>query len=122
MNFSRRRTRRYYVRRPRTWTKPKTVKNPNGCVYLICFASPEITAFKIGVTHQDHVIKRLKQLQTGCPWRLQIAKVMYRPDAYEFEAFLHRKFARYRIRQDGEWFDMGPGVDGVAEVIRQVPV
>jgi len=97
------------------------VENPNLCVYIITFASREITAFKIGVTGQDDVQKRLRQLQTGCPWRLQVRKVMYRPDAYRFEEYLHNTFRKYRIRADGEWFDFGPGVDAVARVVAEVP-
>lgn len=114
-------SRQYKVRRPRNWTQPKSVTNPNLCVYIITFASPQISAFKIGVTGQDSVGKRLKQLQTGCPWRLQVSKVMYRPDAYAFEEELHRRFRKYRIRSDGEWFDFGPGIDPVAIVTREVP-
>lgn len=118
--FGRRSRRTYRTSRPRNWTNPKSVANPNLCVYIIGFASPALTAVKIGVTGQDDVKKRLKQLQTGNPWRLSIKAVIYRPDAYQFEELLHRHFRTYRIRSDGEWFQFPEGADPVKEITRVV--
>lgn len=127
--FGRRRNyRTYKTRRPRGWTKAKTVPNPNLCVYIIGFTARELAStVKIGVTGQssdmgglDGVGKRLKQLQTGNPWRLQVLKVIYRPDAYAFEDLLHQRFRKWRVRSDGEWFTFPEGVDPVAEITRVV--
>lgn len=85
------------------------------CVYVIGFTDglfPGVV--KIGVT--NNVKKRLQQLQTGNPWRLHAIGIMYRPDAFQYEDWLHERFAKYRMRQDGEWFDFGPESDPVAIV------
>ena len=109
--------RRYYTHRPKSWTGPKPVDNPNLCVYIIGFSARELSStVKIGVTGQDDVNKRLKQLQTGNPWRLRVLKVIYRPDAYAFEDALHQRFRRWRVRMDGEWFTWPEGADPVAEI------
>lgn len=120
---------RRYRYRPKAWTtRPTSLPNPNLCVYIIKFhPSLPFTAFKIGVTGQDGsrdgkltgVEKRLNQLQTGCPWRLVVAAVIHRPDdAYKFEEYLHRKYSKWRIRSDGEFFDFGPGYDPVEIVTK----
>lgn len=70
---------------------------------------PEIRPIKIGVT--TNLAKRLATLQTGCPWRLQVMGVTYRPDAYQMERWLHEHFGEYRIRSDGEWFLPPEGED-----------
>jgi hypothetical protein len=92
-----------------------TPANVNLCLYIIGFADPRFHGIvKIGVTKQ--LTKRLATLQTGCPWRLEVKALVYRPDSFEFEKWLHEYFDQYRMRPDGEWFDFGPGSDPVTMV------
>lgn len=108
-----------FIIRRKNWRK-EAAKLPdvNLAVYIITFEDPAITAFKIGVS--NNVGRRLATLQTGCPWRLQVSSIQYRPDAYDEESRLHSRYRKYRIRQDGEWFDFGPGIDPVAVVTGSV--
>jgi len=55
---------------------------------------------KIGQTEND-VENRIKQLQTGCPYKLKVVWLYY-GDRWT-EAALHERFASDRIR--GEWFN-----------------
>jgi len=57
--------------------------------------------FKIGYT-TGNPVDRLKTLQTGCPFRLQLHRVLERPDAADLEKQLHAEFADERTH--GEWF------------------
>jgi hypothetical protein len=54
---------------------------------------------KIGVS--ENPVKRLAQLQTGCPHKLSLLRVNYVGD-YDTEAKLHKRFKEQRIQ--GEWF------------------
>jgi len=74
----------------------------NLALYIIGFEDPSIRPIKIGIS--NNVKKRLAQLQTGCPWRLEVKAMVLRTDADLFEKYLHAHFDAYRIRPDGEWF------------------
>jgi hypothetical protein len=87
--------------------------NPNLCLYVIGFEDPQLNGIvKIGVT--NNMAKRLQTLQTGCPWRLEVKAMVYRPDSFQFEGWLHDHFDAQRMRPDGEWFDFGSDSDPVA--------
>jgi hypothetical protein len=87
----------------------KRLPDPNLCIYVIGFEDPDIQPIKIGVT--NNIKKRLATLQTGCPWRLEVKGVTYRPDAFQMEHWLHEHFGQYRLRSDGEWFLPPEGQD-----------
>jgi hypothetical protein len=87
-----------------------TPKNANLCLYVIGFEDEHFRGIvKIGVT--NNIKKRLATLQTGCPWRLEVKGMVYRPDSFKYEDWLHSHFDRQRIRADGEWFDFGKNSD-----------
>lgn len=87
------------------------------CLYIIGFEDPQFHGtVKIGVTKD--IKKRLGTLQTGCPWRLEVKAMVYRPDSFQYENWLHEHFDRERMRPDGEWFDFGPDSDPVAIIER----
>lgn len=44
--------------------------------------------------------------------------MVYRPDSFQYENWLHEHFDRERMRPDGEWFDFGPDSDPVAIIER----
>lgn len=71
----------------------------NGKVYFIGCNKMGI---KIGYTKNDP-IKRLRQLQTGCPYKLKLLYVINGADK-ETEAYYHRYFSNlYNVR--GEFYD-----------------
>ena len=73
----------------------------DGWIYFI--VCPEPLSIKIGFT-KKHPIKRLKQLQTGCPSRL-VLRGWY-PGSLEEERKLHESLSSYRL--EGEWFRLEP--------------
>ena len=68
-------------------------------VYLI--RSGDTDMYKIGYT-SGQIKKRMKSLQTGCPYPLSIVKVIN--DNQHKEKWLHEKFDMYR--KHGEWFKL----------------
>ena len=57
----------------------------------------------IKIGYSKNINKRLKQLQTGCPYALQLLYVIDNAD-YETEQYYHRYFSSiYNIR--GEYYD-----------------
>lgn len=57
---------------------------------------------KIGISH--HVEKRIKELQTGCPFEIRLAKAFRTPHARKIEGMAHNVLAKYR--KAGEWFNV----------------
>lgn len=56
---------------------------------------------KIG--RSKHPLKRLRQLQTGCPHKLKL--ILVAKDMGWYETILHRRVAFASIRSNGEWFE-----------------
>lgn len=63
--------------------------------------------FKIGRTTQP-VIDRVRQLQTGCPFEIEIYQTFQTFWAAETEKMLHSYLSDFRV--SGEWFDADPGI------------
>ena len=68
----------------------------------------DMDAYKIGISKNSE--KRRKQLNTGCPYKIEIRSVYktYRP--FKIEGALHTLFLKYKRNYDtellfGEWFD-----------------
>lgn len=61
--------------------------------------------YKVGITDQA-VEQRLANLQTGNHLRLVIVRVYRGLGVRHVEAEVHRLLARYRVRSDGEWFEL----------------
>lgn len=80
-------------------------------LYIIGNISKEIC--KIGIS--DTPEKRLKSIQTGCPYKVNI--LSYYPDLdYKTEKDLHRRFRESRLR--GEWFRIN---DEIRKLIEDKP-
>jgi hypothetical protein len=93
----------------------KTVPVSSLCLYIIGFEDTQFDGIvKIGVTKD--IKKRLATLQTGCPWRLTVKALVYRPDSFQYEDWLHKHFGQYRMREDGEWFRWPEGRDPVTDI------
>ncbi|MCX4967057.1 GIY-YIG nuclease family protein [Streptomyces sp. NBC_00654] len=78
-----------------------TTSTPGGDSYVYVIGSAGSSRVKIGTSVCPE--KRLKELQTGNPDRLDV--LWYTPGGRELEAQLHQAFADQRV--EGEWFDFG---------------
>lgn len=70
-----------------------------GNIYLIT----DGLFFKIGRTKKD-CNKRLKELQTGSPYTLQLIESVHVNNASMVESILHRKY--FYCKQINEWFSL----------------
>ena len=77
-------------------------------IYLI--KANDINLYKIGIS--KNAINRLRQLQTGCPYQLELISV-YEPKNFsnKIEKIMHRSMSIYKKDEDsislmGEWFDL----------------
>lgn len=57
--------------------------------------------YKIGISH--NVEKRIKELQTGNPYKIVLIEKFKTPYAFKIESALHRRYKIDNIK--GEWFD-----------------
>lgn len=72
-----------------------------GVVYFIRAKGTNL--FKIGQTVRS-AETRLKDFQTGCPYKLEVYEKIYTDRPLELEKAIHRKLVNYH--QHGEWFDV----------------
>jgi len=66
--------------------------------YVYVFVNKEYAVCKIG--YSNNPIKRLAQIQTGCPFK--ITRQLMIPGGVEKERELHDKYKGFRL--EGEWF------------------
>ena len=71
-----------------------------GFVYLLCDGEN----FKIGMTKQNNINKRILELQTGNPNEIWCVKYYKTQWPYKVEQMLHFKHRQSNIKN--EWFDM----------------
>ena len=77
-------------------------------IYLL--AIRDLNVYKVGIS--SNVEKRIKTLQTGCPYKLEILKTFQSPKASKIEKVLHRQYSSKKIDENeyslkGEWFYLG---------------
>ncbi len=78
-----------------------THQRSSGQVYLVhCVGFPY---YKIGITTAITPLDRVKALQTGMPFELELVAAIPVKDAGTAERYLHDTYKEYRVR--GEWFD-----------------
>lgn len=87
-------------------------------VASVYFVSPsnDRSVVKIGMTSGDHVRERIRGLQTGSPYPLELARAIpteSRQSARELEGALHDRFADSRMH--GEWFRVEGGLRDFVE-------
>ena len=71
-----------------------------GFVYLLCDGEH----FKIGMTKQSDIHKRISELQTGNPNEIYISSYFKTDYPYKIEQMMHTKYNISRIKN--EWFDL----------------
>lgn len=80
------------------------------CIYLI--GTHEKSLYKIGVTEEKEIKTRLRNIQVGCPYKIEIIDSFPTPYAYKVEKILHRSLVCEKTDGDGvslhgEWFYLG---------------
>jgi hypothetical protein len=71
-----------------------------GFVYLLCDGEK----FKIGMTRQNDINKRIKELQTGNPNEIWLHSYYKTDYPLQIEKMMHGKHASSNIKN--EWFDL----------------
>lgn len=77
-------------------------ENPK--VYLIKIVNDDKTLYKIGFT-KGSVYKRIKELQTGCPYEIIMVDTYNSEYSSIIERALHNIFSHRKTF--GEWFELG---------------
>lgn len=72
----------------------------------------ELNVCKIGIS--ENVQKRVKQLQTGCPFKIDVVRSYNSPISSRIEKILHRKYQNRKADENeynlmGEWFNLTIG-------------
>ncbi len=83
-----------------------------GTVYVIRCEGTD--CYKVGITRGE-VGERLRELQTGCPYRLVVVSSVIVDNALRVEGLLHEALAGSHVR--GEWFTLDEGALGRVEGI-----
>lgn len=90
-------------------TTPPSRSTNGGTPGWVYFVSPYAGAvqsppdpIKVGFTHRDP-FKRLPEIETMSPRRLELIDAIYCPFPEELEKFVHEQLDRFRLH--GEWFD-----------------
>lgn len=71
-------------------------------IYLLQCDFIDKPLYKIGIS--KNVERRVKQLQTGNPYKIIVLKKFKTPYAFKIEAALHREYKIDNVK--GEWFDI----------------
>lgn len=83
------------------------MSDSNKEIYLMFI--PELNICKIGLSNNSE--KRIKQIQTGCPYQINLTKIYKSKIASKIERILHRQFKSNKIDDQeynlqGEWFNL----------------
>ena len=73
-------------------------------VYLLKIVNDDKTLYKIGFT-KGSVYKRIRELQTGCPYEIHVVDTYSSEYGTIIESTLHNIFSHRRTY--GEWFELG---------------
>ena len=82
----------------------KSELTTSGYLYIIRMGN--FTKYKIGKSYDS--FNRLKQLQTGNPYRLLVLNAFYCDNIDDLEKIVHIQYASYRLT--GEWFSFNDTV------------
>ena len=80
------------------------------CIYLI--GSHETSLYKIGVTEEVEIKTRLRNIQVGCPYKIEVIDCFPTIYAYKVEKIVHRSLSCEKtdgngVPLHGEWFYLG---------------
>ena len=83
------------------------------CVYFIRHKTT--TPIKIGMSSKDTPEDRVKAMETGSPYGIEILGFIITNTAEDLESTLHKKYSKHRLH--GEWFDIAE--EEVKSVLRE---
>lgn len=92
-------------------------RNYDGSCVLYFAQAGEYGPIKIGITSAGRLSRRIEELQNGCPWRVELRKVV--AGSRRLERALHRTAAPWRM--NGEWFYPDPALARLAGATHQAP-
>lgn len=72
-------------------------------VYLIKMVNDDKTLYKIGIT-KNKISTRIKNIQTGCPYKIEIVDTYVSEYSRMIEKTLHNYFSYNHTH--GEWFEL----------------
>jgi len=75
--------------------------------FIYLMYAEDLDLYKIGVSKNSS--KRIKQIQTGCPYKLTLLKEFKSEFPYKIEKSIHNKFRMFKNTEEdknlqGEWF------------------
>lgn len=76
----------------------------NSKVYLLKIVNDDKSLYKIGFT-KGSVYKRIRELQTGCPYEIHMVDTYSSEYSSIIESSLHNMFSH--LKTHGEWFELG---------------
>ena len=79
------------------------MKKFNNIIYLLKIDTPDGRLYKIGST-RNSVIKRIKELQTGCPYEIKLVDRFESEFGQLVERTFHNRYTHYKTF--GEWFSL----------------
>ena len=86
------------------------MSNSKKSIYILFIS--ELNLSKIGIS--ENVGRRVKQLQTGCPFKIDVVRKYDTANFYKIEKVLHRKYRTNKMDDNeynlvGEWFNIPIG-------------
>lgn len=83
------------------------MKNKKKLIYILFIS--ELNVCKIGIS--ENVERRIKQLQTGCPYKIDVVKTFNSPISSKIEKVIHRSYTSNKVDENeynlmGEWFNI----------------
>lgn len=76
----------------------------NPKVYLLKIVNDDKSLYKIGFT-RGSIYKRIRELQTGCPYQINVVDIYSSEYGTIIERSLHNMFSHSKTY--GEWFELG---------------
>lgn len=84
------------------------MKEFDSLIYLLYIDTPDGRLYKIG--HTKHKLqKRLSQLQTGCPYEINIMETFDSKHGQLIERTLHNVYSHAQMH--GEWFNLDISIE-----------
>lgn len=85
------------------------MSNSKKLLYILFIS--ELNVSKIGIS--ENVEKRVKQLQTGCPYKIDLVRKYDSKLSARIEKIMHRKYRSRKVDENeysltGEWFFLSP--------------
>lgn len=98
---------KYGENRKRRQSRSIDIQHKVGQGYVYIIHCKDTSYYKIGIS-KNTPSNRLSNLQSGCPFELEMIYIKYCDHYGLLERQLHQRYYKYKIR--GEWFDLTPSL------------